>query len=132
MSVEQAELDGRDAAMSLEMKFPEIYGRMLEISRELVYEKRWNPQEIEFTFEGPSDEDLYLLQTRDMITIKKKESFFVFDCDIKPHILGHCIGVSGSAMSGRAVFTTENIVHLRNEDPKTPLILIRRTRCRKI
>ncbi|MEN8142429.1 MAG: PEP/pyruvate-binding domain-containing protein [Thermodesulfobacteriota bacterium] len=125
VSVEQAELDGRDGAMSLEMKFPEIYGRLLEISRELVYEKRWNPQEIEFTFEGPAADDLFLLQTRDMITIKKKESFFVFDCDIKPHILGHCIGVSGSAMSGRAVFTAENIDRLREEDPKTPLILIR-------
>ena len=45
---------------------------------ELVYEERWNPQEIEFTFEGPSATDLYLLQTRDMITIKKQEQFDVF------------------------------------------------------
>ena len=105
--------------------FRTFYARLLNISRELVYEKRWNPQEIEFTFEGPQADDLYLLQTRDMITIKKKESFFVFDCDIKPYILGHCIGVSGSAMSGRAVFTTENILELRDKDPDTPLILIR-------
>jgi pyruvate,orthophosphate dikinase len=125
VSIEQAELDGRDGEMSLEKRFPEIYERLLNISRELVYEKHWNPQEIEFTFEGPQAEDLYLLQTRDMITIKKKESFFVFDCDIKPYILGHCIGVSGSAMSGRAVFTNENILELREKDPDTPLILIR-------
>ena len=44
----------------------------------LVYDKRWNPQEIEFTFEGPEPEELYLLQTRDMITIKKKEHLNVF------------------------------------------------------
>jgi pyruvate,orthophosphate dikinase len=60
-----------------------------------------------------------------MITIKKKESFFVFDWDITSHILGHGIGVSGSAMSGRAVFNTANIKRLREEDPDTPLILIR-------
>ena len=125
ISVEQAELDGRDAEMSMEKRFPSIYAKLLEISRELVYEKGWNPQEIEFTFEGPKAEDFYLLQTRDMITIKKKESFYVFDCDITPHILGHGIGVGGSAMSGRAVFTNENIRRLREEEPDTPLILIR-------
>ena len=40
--------------------------------------KEWNPQEIEFTFEGPDPEQLYILQTRDMITIKKKEHLNVF------------------------------------------------------
>jgi len=61
-------------------------------SRELVYEKGWNPQEIEFTFEGPEAEDLYILQTRDMITIKKKESFHVFAelNDSEKSFLGKC------------------------------------------
>ncbi|MBU0481052.1 MAG: phosphoenolpyruvate synthase [Proteobacteria bacterium] len=125
VSVEQSEIDGRDGEMSLEKKFPAVYQRLLEISRDLVYVKHWNPQEIEFTFEGPKAEDLYLLQTRDMITIKKKERFLVFDCDIRPYVLGHCIGVSGSALSGRAVFTAANINALREQDPDTPLILIR-------
>jgi pyruvate,orthophosphate dikinase len=125
VSVEQAELDGRAAEMAMEVKFPAVYNRLLEISRELVYEKHWNPQEIEFTFEGPRAEDFYLLQTRDMITIKKKESFLVFAGDITPDILGHGIGVSGSAMSGRAVFSAENIRQLRKDDPQTSLILIR-------
>jgi len=26
--------------------------KLLSISRDLVYEKNWNPQEMEFTFEG--------------------------------------------------------------------------------
>jgi len=72
VSMEQAQLDGRAVEDTLERRFPAIYARLLEISRELVYEKRWNPQEIEFTFEGPKPEDLYLLQTRDMITIKRR------------------------------------------------------------
>jgi len=78
ISVEQAELDGRSVEETLERRFPEIYKELLEISRDLVYNKRWNPQEIEFTFEGPEPKDLYLLQTRDMITIKKKEHLNVF------------------------------------------------------
>ena len=40
-------------------------------------------------------------------------------------MLGYGIGVSGSALSGRAVFTAANIRQLKEEDPTTPLILIR-------
>jgi len=127
ISVEQATIDGRSVENTLERRFPNIYGRMLIIARSLVYDRRWNPQEIEFTFEGAEAEKLYLLQTRDMITIKKKEHFQVFadDGQLKEATLGHGLGVSGSALSGRAVFTEDNILRLRREDPQTPLILIR-------
>ncbi len=127
ISVEQAKLDGRNVDKTMEMRFPKIYKKLLEISRELVYEKRWNPQEIEFTFEGPEPEELYILQTRDMITIKKKEhlNVFVESAVLATSHLGKGVGVSGSALSGRAVFTEENIRNLRKKDPKTPLILIR-------
>lgn len=128
ISVEQAEIDGRDETKSLERLFPKVYQRLLSISRDLVYEKEWNPQEIEFTFEGPEPEQLYILQTRDMITIKKKEHLNVFiDSDLAHKaILAKGIGVSGSAMSGKAVFNEHNIEQLRQIDPETPLILIRR------
>lgn len=127
ISVEQAQLDGRPEEYSLERRFPKVYERLLAISRELVYEKRWNPQEIEFTFEGPEEKDLFLLQTRDMITIKKREKFSVFadGKGLEKALLGYGIGVSGSALSGRAVFTAANIRQLKEEDPATPLILIR-------
>jgi len=127
ISLEQAERDGRSADETLEVKFPDIYQRLLEISRELVYEKRWNAQEIEFTFEGPDPDDLYLLQTRDMITIKQKEHLNVFieTEELAPATLGKGIGVSGSALSGKAVFTEEDIALLRTKEPETPLILIR-------
>ena len=128
ISVEQAEIDGRDENKSLERLFPKIYQRLLEISRELVYDKEWNPQEIEFTFEGPEPDQLYILQTRDMITIKKKEHLTVFvDSDLAHRaILAKGIGVSGSAMSGKAVFNEENIRQLRREEPNIHLVLIRR------
>ncbi|RWX45817.1 pyruvate phosphate dikinase [Candidatus Electrothrix aarhusensis] len=127
VSVEQAELDGRPVDCTLERKFPAIYARLLRISRDLVYTKEWNPQEIEFTFEGPRAKDLYILQTRDMITVKKKERFNVFieSEALQDNILGKGIGVSGSALSGLAVFTEENIQQLRREQPDVPLILIR-------
>jgi pyruvate,orthophosphate dikinase len=127
ISVEQAEIDGRSEANTLENRFPEIYTALLELSRELVYENRWNPQEIEFTFESSEAKDFYILQTRDMITIKKKENLFIFENPdaLGPYFLGKGIGVSGSALSGRAVFTRENIDQIRSEDPNSPLILIR-------
>lgn len=127
VSVEQAEIDGRSKEFTLERRFPKIYQRLRSIARELVYDKHWNPQDIEFTFEGPEEDDLYLLQTRDMITIKKKENFSVFvdNIETKKAVLGKGIGVSGSALAGRAVFTVENIHRLRREDPQTPLILVR-------
>ncbi len=127
ISLEQAELDGRDPDYTLEKRFPQIYERLLAVSRDLVYEKRWNPQEIEFTFESPEEEDLSILQTRDMITIKKKENFNVFkeSKTLEKSILGYGIGVSGSALSGRAVFSADNIQQMKLEDPKATLILIK-------
>ncbi len=62
-----------------------------------------------------------------MITIKKKEhlNVFVESPALESAYLGKGVGVSGSALSGRAVFTEENIRKLRQTDPATPLILIR-------
>lgn len=127
ISLEQAKLDGRAEEDTLERRFPKIYEQLLLISRELVYEKRWNPQEIEFTFESPELESLYILQTRDMITIKKKEhlNVFVESNILEEAHLGKGVGVCGSALSGRAVFSEDNIRALRQSDPATPLILIR-------
>jgi pyruvate, orthophosphate dikinase len=126
ISVEQAEIDGRSKENTLEERFPEIYEALLALARELVYKKGWNPQEIEFTFESPQAADLYILQTRDMITIKKAESFDVFaDSVDQESILGRGIGVSGGALAGKAVFTAENIQQLRRQEPGTALILIR-------
>ena len=127
ISIEQSEIDGRSREETLEIKFPKIYQKLLAISRELVYDKRWSPQEIEFTFEGPDPEDLYMLQTRDMITIKQKEllNVFVESPDLERSTLAKGIGVSGSALCGKAVFTSEDIALLRAREPETRLILFR-------
>jgi pyruvate,orthophosphate dikinase len=41
----------RDTEHSLERDYPEVYGELLSVARELVGEHEYDPQEIEFTFE---------------------------------------------------------------------------------
>ncbi|MBW2365750.1 MAG: hypothetical protein JRF25_11985 [Deltaproteobacteria bacterium] len=105
----QKKYEIRDTDTSLETTFPAIYKNLNNIATELIYMKRWSPQEIEFTFESPDDEDLYLLQSRE-----KTEDY-----------LGHGIGVSGGAISGRIVFSLDDIDSWRKKEPDTVLILIR-------
>ena len=65
-----------------------------------------------------SKDDLYLLQTRDMaIRERKKVLTFDFEEDSRVAYLGHGVGVSGGAMSGRLVFTLEEIEELRDMEP---------------
>ena len=81
---------------------------------------------MEFTFESPSRDHLYLLQTRDM-AIREHRRVITFDPEQKTTCtnLGHGIGVSGGAMSGRLVFTLEEMNHWRNTEPDCKLILVR-------
>jgi pyruvate,orthophosphate dikinase len=126
ISIFQQEIEMRDTDVTLETHFPEIY-RALEIwAHDLIDEKGWSPQEIEFTFEGPAIDDLYLLQTRDMAIRERKNVLtFDFEQDSPDVFLGHGVGVSGGAMSGRVVFTLEEIEDLRITDPAANLILAR-------
>lgn len=126
ISVMQQEVEMRDTEISLETHFPEIYMTMKEWAQELIYEKGWSPQEIEFTFENPFKKDLYLLQSRDM-AMRERKRVFTFDLDgkTKESLLGHGIGVSGGAMSGRIVFSLQEIDKWRTKEPDTSLILVR-------
>ena len=73
ISERQRIAERRYSEISLEAKFPEIYAELVRISEILIYEKGFNHQEIEFTFEGPTSDKLYILQTRDMNQIKTKK-----------------------------------------------------------
>ena len=123
----QKELEDRESKMSLETKFPEIYKQLVCIVQQLIYEEGWNPQEIEFTFEGPEKKDLFILQARDLSLRDRKKmvGFEANDMELSALYLGQGIGVSGGAMSGRVVFTLEEIDGFRRQDPDANLILVR-------
>jgi pyruvate,orthophosphate dikinase len=126
VSIFQQEIEMRETDVTLETHFPEIYDTLKNWAHDLIDEKGWSPQEMEFTFEGPSVGDLFLLQTRDMaIREKKKVLTFDFEGDPQAFYLGHGIGVSSGALSGRLVFTLEDIEEWRLMEPGTSLILAR-------
>jgi len=126
ISRKQAEIENREADATLEAMFPEIYQTIRTMAKELIYEHKWSPQEIEFTFEGPQRYNLYLLQTRDM-AIRERKKADSLDLGSQPDVefLGHGIGVSGGAITGRAVFSLEEIKYWRQKEPRTPLIMVR-------
>jgi len=126
ISMFQQEIEMRDTDITMETHFPEIYRTLKGWAMDLVEKNGWPPQEIEFTFEGPEKEGLYLLQARDM-SIRENKKVYTFDPEgvTDDRILGHGIGVSGGAMAGRVVFSLEEIDKWRQMEPDTFLILIR-------
>ncbi len=124
ISISQQNIEMRDTDITLETHFPEIYQALKAWANELIYERGWSPQEIEFTFESSAAGDLYLLQSRDMAMRERKQvmSFYATGQD---KLLGHGIGVSGGAMSGRLVFSLDEIDRLRSTEPEQKLILAR-------
>jgi len=126
ISLFQQEREMRETDITLEARFPKIYETLLEWADELTVKHRWDPQEIEFTFEGPDKKDLYFLQTRNMsIREDQKEDLFLFSADTEPVLLGHGIGVSGGAMAGRIVFDLQEVDIWRKKEPETKLIVVR-------
>jgi pyruvate,orthophosphate dikinase len=122
----QASLENRPAEFSLENRFPEIYRALRENAKVLIYENQWAPQDIEFTFEGPQKKDLYLLQARNMDMKEGKViPSFKSAAGMKKKFLGHGIGVSGGAMSGRVVFSIDDILHWGKAGTDVRLILVR-------
>lgn len=126
ISEKQRLAERHESDVSLEKNFPDIYHELLRLVEALIYEKGFNHQEIEFTFENATKKGLYILQTRDMIQREtKKRRLFKETPELLSSFLGSGIGVSGGALCGRVVFSEEEIRHFRSKEPDTPLILIR-------
>ena len=126
ISERQRVTEHRNTAISLEATFPDIYAELVRIAEIMIYEKGFNHQEIEFTFEGPWKEQLFLLQTRDMDQTKTKSlRRFKDTASLHASLLGSGIGVSGGALCGRAVYSEEDIKRFRKAEPKSSLILVR-------
>lgn len=126
ISVIQQDIEMRDTDITLETHFPEVYKTLRIYVHEIIENQGWGPQELEFTFESDKAKDLFLLQTRDM-AIRERRQFLRFHADdlARCSPLGHGIGVSGGAMSGRLVFSLDEIDRWRKVEPHTSLILAR-------
>jgi pyruvate,orthophosphate dikinase len=111
--------------ISLEKDFPEVYQELLYSAKLLVESYGFNHQEIEFTFESPRKEDLYILQTRDYTT-SQPEKLCVFATDPNSmHFLGSGIGIGGGAMNGMIVFDRDDLKEAVSKFPGIKKILVR-------
>jgi len=110
---------------SLEKQFPEIYQELLRLSRELIYQRGYEHQEIEFTFKSKHKKDLYILQTRRYV-LKDKEKIPVFtDQAVLDYLVGTGIGIGSGALNGYVAFNLDDIKLLTERYPKEHVILIR-------
>ncbi len=116
----------RGTEHSLERDYPEIFYALLAIARDLVGEREYDPQEIEFTFESPEARDLYVLQKRAMVQERAKDGAY-FDTSSPnfgpPVAVG--MGVAGGAYSGRVAINAEQIDKLAAESPGDNIVLLR-------
>ena len=113
---------------SLERDFPDVYARLLAVATDLVEQREYDPQEIEFTFESPDGDDLYLLQKRPMAYNTGPADRLVFDmrgCDSCELPLAVGVGVAGGARAGRVAIDEGQIDRLLEEDPDGPVVLLR-------
>lgn len=126
ISITQQDVEMRNTDIVLEKHFPNIYQQLKAWALELIENRGWSPQEMEFTFEDDTAIGLFLLQTRDM-AIRERRQVDIFDpakLDAKRY-LSSGIGVSGGGMYGRAVFDLTEIEEWRRNSPKEKLILLR-------
>ena len=88
--------------------------------------REFDPQEIEFTFESPAADDLYVLQKRAVVQEQTKDAAY-FDTTSPnygpPVAVG--MGVAGGAYSGRAAVSAEQIDQLLADAPDENIVLLR-------
>jgi pyruvate, orthophosphate dikinase len=125
ISEQQRKRSNSPQELSLEGNFPEIYRQLQEYARELVYDRGFGHQEIEFTFETKSAKDLYILQTRDHSVLHESE-MPVFDCPPGTlHPAGTGLGIGGGAMVGIVCFDMSDLEEQRRQHPEAHMVLVR-------
>lgn len=123
----QRRRESRGSPMSLEAGFPAVYAELTAMARALVERHGMNHQEVEFTFEGPRPEDLFILQTRD--TVLASGSLlpaFEPTPELESSRIATGVGVGAGALSGRVAHTAHDVTALRESSPRDPIILVRR------
>jgi pyruvate,orthophosphate dikinase len=111
---------------SLEKDYPQVYQALLDVARDLVGRREHDPQEIEFTFESASGDDLYILQKRPMVhELQADAPYFDASSPLFGPPLAVGMGVSGGAYSGRIAINTQQIDRLVAESPGDNILLLR-------
>lgn len=123
---EQRLQEARPVSISLEKDFPEINKALARHAHALIRDVGMYHQEIEFTFEGDSAEDLYVLQSRDIVLSETSHvSTFVPTEALAQAKVGTGIGVGGGAICGRVAHTFNDIQTLKRRYPDDKIVLIR-------
>lgn len=123
ISEAQRKLSKKDPGKSLESDFPLIYNRLKRYASQLIEERGYPHQEIEFTFEGPLEDQLFILQTRNQVITKSRE-YTVFAVPKKElRLIGHGIGIGKGVLNGLVAFSREDIDALKEQG--LPIILVR-------
>lgn len=108
---------------SLEKDFPQIYNRLSSLAHQLLDDRGYPHQEIEFTFEGPARDQLFILQTRNQV-ITKARAYTVFNVPKRElKLLGNGIGIGKGVINGLIAISRQDIDTLK--DSGQPLILVR-------
>jgi pyruvate,orthophosphate dikinase len=116
----------QDIEHSLEKDFPEVYQSLLTVARDLVGTREHEPQEIEFTFESASGEDLCVLQKRPMVHEQQDDApYFDASSPLFTATVAVGMGVSGGAYSGRVAIDMGQIDKLLDQAPDDPILLLR-------
>ena len=109
ISTAQAKATSEAVESSLEISFPAIYNRLQRYANQLILDKNFPHQEIEFTFEGPGEEQLFILQTRNQVIQKVPDYKVVCPGIGIPDGLGTGIGIGKGALNGVIVINRSDI-----------------------
>lgn len=126
ISEKQRLKDYQSCPFSLESQYPEIYNKLYEVAKNMLENDGFSHQEIEFTFETSKAEDLYVLQTRNMATIRQDavETFATPPDQMEK--VGNGIGIGNRVLNGIIVFDMDDIHSVRNgENPTQNIVLVR-------
>lgn len=111
--------------MSLESEYPKIYNRLNQLAHELIEQHDFGHQEIEFTFETPEPEDLFILQVRDQTMAKpRKKTIFTTPAPEREKV-GAGIGIGDQVLNGYIAFDMEDIRTINDKYGRGKCILVR-------
>lgn len=126
ISEKQRQKDYQSCPFSLESQYPEIYNKLFEVAKNMLEKDGFSHQEIEFTFETDKAEDLYILQTRNMTTLRQDAVEIFAVPQEKMNKVGNGIGIGNRVLNGIIVFDMDDIQKVRNgENPEQNIVLVR-------